>query len=129
VGCNFWIEPIQPGGHDFPNFISTPLLIISIFVSFRVAFILAGRAHDKNKMRHISVTTLSLAFLTILLFGIYGYLRTESTAVIVYAWDTIVSCCTPSGNCSSFFILAGSGPGMLGLIGCYLYRFAKNVRN
>ena len=47
---------------------------------------------------------------------IYGYLRLEHSGKIVYAWDTYVVCCIPTGDVSGQLILAGSGFAMLVMI-------------
>jgi len=125
VGSNINIDSNEPGGHYFPNYISIPLFITVLLVSFQVALLLARKIDEMDAARYKRVLISLLLFLTAALFGVYGYFRRESPGVLIYAWDAHVSCCVPAGDYSGMFVLTGSISALLALIG---YNIAALIR-
>jgi len=127
--CSNFLFIDQVGGSDIPSYISVPLFILCVFGSFSVSLLLTTKAYNMSVARYIKVLTSLFTLLHIVLLGVYGYLRTESSGVIVYKWDTIVGCCTPSGDVSGLYLIASSVSAMLGMIGCKAFHLINHFRN
>ena len=105
-----------PGGFESPAYIDIPLFILSSMVTFRIAMYLAEWANKKTETRRARVLAYSCTFFVVLMFGVYGYLRREYPGVIVYAWDTIVNCCTPTGERIGLFVIFACGAAIIGMV-------------
>ena len=122
VGGNFPLIH-EVGESRIPGYISTPLFVLCTFFSFQVALLLMRKAYDMSVARHIRVLTSIIAVITVVLVGVYGYFRLEFPGVIAYKWDTIVLCCTPTGQVSGFNLILGSASAVLGIISYHIYRY------
>lgn len=120
VGSNFLLVH-EVGGSYIPAYISIPLSILCTVASFLVAFVFTKMVHESGQTRRTEVLTSIAAFFCILLLGVYGYFRLEFSGVILYEWDAIIDCCTPSGEVSGIYIILCSSSAVIGLIGYYAH--------
>ena len=125
AGSNFWIDPYQPGGHSIPAFIGWPLITFILLVATRAAFLLAKRAYDHEFPYQTRVTMTVFAILIVVFTGVYGYLRRENPGMITYSWDTVVNCCTYTGDIVYTYVLLECSSTIL-VASCYaIFRFVK----
>ena len=127
VGGNFLVIH-EVGGSRIPEYIDIPLFVLCAFFSFPVALLLVRKAYDLSVALHTRVLTSIAAIISIILVGVYGYLRLEFPGVITYKWDTLVYCCTTTGEASGFNLIIGSASAMLGTISYHIFRFLARSR-
>jgi len=127
VGGNFLLIH-EVGGSRIPEYISIPLFVLCAYFTFPVTLLFIRNANDLSIARHTRVLSSIAAVITIIAVGIYGYLRLEFPGVIVYKWDTLMHCCTTSGEVSGFKLIMASVSAMLGIISYHIFRFLSRSR-
>jgi len=125
VGSSFWTDPYQPGGHYIPAVIGWPLFTLILLVTSRAAFLLTRRAYDQGVPRKTRVTMTIFTVLIVVFAGVYGCIRRESPGIITYPWDTVVNCCTLTGDVVNTYILLECIPPILIAGGYTISRFVK----
>jgi len=120
IGGNYLLIH-EVGGSIIPAYIRTPLFILSTVTSFVAAFLITKKSCEMASTRSIKLSPRIFLVVIIVLLAIYGLLRLDSRGVLIFVWDTIVNCCTPTGNVSGLYLLLGSGSAMIGMK-CYYWK-------
>ena len=128
VGSNFLLVH-EVGGSRIPAYIRIPLIILCTFVSFLVALYLMRMAYKPSQTQRSKVLTSMAALFVILMLAAYGYFRLEFPGVIVYEWDTVVDCCTPTGEVSGIYVLICSGSAVIGMMSYSAFRFLRRLQS
>ena len=128
IGSNFLLVH-EVGGSHVPAYIRIPLFILCTVVSYLAALFIMRMANKSSQTRYTKVLTSIVAFFVILLLGAYGYFRLEFPGVIIYEWDSIVDCCTPTGNVSGSYILLCSSCAVIGMMSYNVFRFIHRLQS